>query len=1300
MWRNFRIRPGLLSLFWLLAFLVLPTARLMGQATGTVTGTVTDATGAVVPGAAVALVDRATNTSRETRSRSEGSFAFAAIQPGTSYVIKVTASGFRGWESQPFAVRPGDELSYNAKLEVMSADASITVEAVEDSLAAHLDTGERSDIITSKDLDTLSITGRDATELIRTLPGMALSSGNQGLFNRPGYNSAVVGLSGPTGAFSANGAGPTGMAVLIDGVSLTDIASNSGSVQQVNSEMIAEVKADTSSFSAVSAKGPAVMSATSKTGGLNFHGEGYLYTRHTELNANDWYDNYLSQSRPSGSYFFPGAQLSGPLPLPLTSYNHNKDKLFFFAGFEYYNQSFEANQQAMATWVPTMGERKGDFSANTLNAELCGARPDGLVNPNAIQPMCYTNNWLPTGANLPNQNAAPYADPNGVALVNWLPLPNADPFTNKFGYNYIKSVNQTQNGFQLHATLQSILTPKDTLFFVYGLQREVDYDPVGLGYSPTLSIPYPGNVSTGDISSILTAHWTRLISANLTNEFSAALSLVSLPGKLGNANGVYRYNMNNYNQGNGNFNLLGMYKNTGDLAVPALQDYGNLGYPQMLMPGGFWANRVHTKKTDPIFQDDVSWQVKNHFFKFGFYYEQGVYNGIADSSNAYPQGMYTFNPGNDFYEYSTAPFKSAQYISCTTDDPNATLRASGAGYIGSCFNPIALMYMGYADSYTQTNFTPTVDMRYTTVAGFINDHVRIRRVTFDAGFRLEHLGPWTDKHNNGLATFSSDLFSQQCGGFSGTIGLDRNLCGNGVEPGLTWHGINSAVSNSVNTPTQVYITPRAGGAIDLRGNGKTIVRGGGGLYRNQEQFNPYALAAATAQGYQTTYLTGQLTFNGIDSQTPVVPPDFSAYTLSASDTKRPMYYQYNLAIDQMAPWRSIVEVAYVGSHNVNLGSYNNSSYNSASDLNIICGIEKGCPTNNNPLNPTDNLIDIDLSTVPTAYLVDYGNVDSIAGLSTPDQDIYRRYPFYQHVYQLKHNFYSNYNSLQVKWEKNAGFINYRANYTFAKNLATAASYNNNIVDPVNLRNDYNPVPYDRTHVVNVTVFFDPSAKWSYKGGSKWLAAIVNRWQISDISSIQSGFPLASVNGNNFGFGYGQIQAVQVGSLQQAGKSMIDTCVNTYGIQSGWCVTQMNPIVWLGTSDVQMMPGLVCNPAGGSGTHRYINPLCFSIPQPNTNGVYRLPYMHSPYSQDHDVTLFKNFSMHEGKLLQIRMAAFNVLNHPLVSFNQLNTNNMQLAFQGGTVGQPLTQDMLKYQDFGVADIKVGSRLVELGAKFSF
>jgi hypothetical protein len=79
---------------------------------------------------------------------------------------------------------------------------------------------------------------------------------------------------------------------------------------------------------------------------------------------------------------------------------------------------------------------------------------------------------------------------------------------------------------------------------------------------------------------------------------------------------------------------------------------------------------------------------------------------------------------------------------------------------------------------------------------------------------------------------------------------------------------------------------------------------------------------------------------------------------------------------------------------------------------------------------------------------------------------------------------------------------------------------------------------------------------------------------------------------------------------------------------------------------------------------------------------------------------KNLAMGEGKNLQLRIAAFNVFNHPLVSFNNNDTTNLNLGFQNATAGQALTSNVILHQDFGIANIKVGNRLIEFEAKYSF
>ena len=170
-----RIRPAAALVMFLMAGLLLWQPPVMAQeTTGSVSGIVQDSTGAAIQHATVILTNLQNKTERKTVSNGSGEFTIPSVPSDLRYQVKVTMQSFKTWESKPFPIRPGDRVAFSdIKLQIGSASAEVTVEATESQAIKPLDSPERSDVLTAKDLDTLAIVGRDATELIETLPALA-----------------------------------------------------------------------------------------------------------------------------------------------------------------------------------------------------------------------------------------------------------------------------------------------------------------------------------------------------------------------------------------------------------------------------------------------------------------------------------------------------------------------------------------------------------------------------------------------------------------------------------------------------------------------------------------------------------------------------------------------------------------------------------------------------------------------------------------------------------------------------------------------------------------------------------------------------------------------------------------------------------------------------------------------------------------------------------------------------------------------------------------------------------------------
>src|SRR5208282_1024227 len=263
---------------WLLAFTLLASFCFGQQLTGTLSGTVYDSAGAAVPNAKVSFKNEASGDLRDTVSNGVGYFSVTALPPG-SYTVNVEAAGFKTWQQNSITLSQGESHSIsNIKLQIGQVSETVEIKAGADVVIP--DNSEVSTTLNTELIEDIPIVGRDAGELLKVMPGMALTNGTaQG----SGFNDKVVGTNnGPVGAYSANGTQPYGaMAYMLDGANLVDPGNAGTQIANINQDMVSEVKVLMSSYSAEYAKGPVIFQAFSKSGGNQFHGEGYLYARNS-----------------------------------------------------------------------------------------------------------------------------------------------------------------------------------------------------------------------------------------------------------------------------------------------------------------------------------------------------------------------------------------------------------------------------------------------------------------------------------------------------------------------------------------------------------------------------------------------------------------------------------------------------------------------------------------------------------------------------------------------------------------------------------------------------------------------------------------------------------------------------------------------------------------------------------------------------------------------------------------------------------------------------------------------------------
>lgn len=846
----------------LLGMLLLPIALWAQGGEATITGTVHDTSGAVIPNANIVLTNQSSNAVRVTKSNGTGFFSFSAVPPGT-YTVTVGVQGFSQYVQKNMSVHPLDQIGING-IVLKPGTASTTVEV--NAAAADIvpvDTGEKSETIESKQIQNLAIVGRNAVELLKILPGVV----NQG-----GFNGEVTAFNGGVGSYNINGTRSDSLALTNDGADIVDPGCNCGAAVTPNVDMLSEVKVQTSNFSSENNKGPVVIQTIDKSGGAQFHGEAYYSLRNSAMNANDWQNNANHAAKPKSKFQYPGFNIGGPVLIPGTNFNKHRDKLFFFAGFEWMRQGVDLGLKRAD--VPTPAMRQGDYTDTSYIKSLWGYDVNGLpCQPDGDGKLASYCSGL--GMIAPNA-----IDPGGQVLMNQYPLPNADPKQTQ-GYNYLSDIVNPQNRDQQLVRIDYNISNNTKLYSRFNREDESEPYPYGLWWNPS-DVPYPTNIIGANTSRALSTSLTNVFSPTMTNELVVAITRLDLPNTLADPTKVSRTGLN--------YPYRGLYTPAEDV-VPNVTDWGG-GVAGIINPGGFTPALFANKWINSV-TDNVSKVAGTHLFKFGAYYEH--------LTNDQPTNNYTM-----------------ALMVPTTWSGNS----SGNSY--------ADLLMGRIGDFQQSTANITGHMAENEFDFYAQDSWKATsRLTLNYGARFYHPG-WMYETKNHIASFLPSEYDPN------SVELDPNGNVIKVDKytGIATHATNSKVPASGFKSVGIRVAPTVGFAWDVTGAGKTVVRGGFGTYFYRDQGNVFFGAVGNPPLEFNTDVQAPHLISDFDSLTVNQPVTLNV--LDPNNDHVPVTYSWSLTLSKRLPWSTVLEASYVGNSSHNQENTTNiNTVPEGSELNIV-----------------------------------------------------------------------------------------------------------------------------------------------------------------------------------------------------------------------------------------------------------------------------------------------------------------------------------------------------------------------------
>lgn len=450
----------------------------------TLNGTVTDSSGAVIPGATVTIIQQGVNgSSRSIQTNARGRYTVTNLAPG-DYTVKISAAGFQLYQANDVTLNVAQTRSLNAKLQPGSISQTVTVRG--NALALDTTTSALAGTISGKQIRQLQLNNRNFEQLVTLQPGVV-----SGLPDSVGF-----GLSN-TDAVYVNGVRGGANNWTVDGADINDSGSNLTLLNVPSVDAIQEFTLERSTYDAEYGRSAgAQILVSTKSGTSQFHGDMYEFNRNNIFNANSYFNKLAGLPRSIERYNDYGFTLGGPLYIPKV-FNKSKRKLFFFWSEEWRKVGAPVTSSVQP---PTANDMKGIFAGDTTAEAPAGcATYDATSNTTTLNPSCYSQNAKAYLTNLFEKY--PANSPNGL-----------------YTFSYSQQQNTREDLVRVDANLTSKLH-----FFARAMQDETPENfPEGLfagGNYPSAaadSVNAPGENVVGNLT------WT--ISPTMVNEAEFAYS--------------------------------------------------------------------------------------------------------------------------------------------------------------------------------------------------------------------------------------------------------------------------------------------------------------------------------------------------------------------------------------------------------------------------------------------------------------------------------------------------------------------------------------------------------------------------------------------------------------------------------------------------------------------------------------------------------------------------------------------------------------------------------------------------------